>query len=61
MDYTFFQNLTDKIDVAKGDEKKKLEDLRENLLDYVNEVDRQLKNASSNLKPWSRKYSRRKM
>ncbi|MBN1451694.1 MAG: hypothetical protein JW963_11825 [Anaerolineales bacterium] len=42
MDYTFFQNLTDKIDAAKGDEKKKLEDLRENLLEYVNEVDRQL-------------------
>lgn len=42
MDYTFFQNLTEKIDAAKGDEKKKLEELRENLLDYVNEVDRQL-------------------
>jgi len=42
MDYTFFQNLTDKIDAAEGDEKKKLETLREKLLDYVNEVDRQL-------------------
>jgi hypothetical protein len=42
MDYTFFQNLTEKIEVAKGEEKKKLEELRENLLDYVNEVDRQL-------------------
>jgi len=42
MDYTFFQNLTEKIDAAEGKEKKKLEDLRENLLDYVNEVDRQL-------------------
>ena len=42
MDYTFFQNLTDKIDAAKGDEKKNLETLREKLLDYVNEVDRQL-------------------
>ena len=42
MDYIFFQNLTDKIDKAKGEEKKKLEALRETLLDYVNEVDRQI-------------------
>lgn len=42
MDYTFFQNLTEKVDAAKDDEKKKLEDLREKLLDYINEVDRQL-------------------
>ncbi|MGB7874035.1 MAG: CpXC domain-containing protein [Anaerolineales bacterium] len=42
MDYTFFQNLTEKIDAAKGDEKQKLEDLREKLLDYINEVDRQM-------------------
>ncbi len=42
MDYIFFQNLTDKIDQAKGEEKRKLEALRETLLDYVNEVDRQI-------------------
>ena len=42
MDYPFFQTLTEKLDAAKGDEKKKLEELREKLLDYVNEVDRQL-------------------
>lgn len=42
MDYTFFQNLSEKIEAAKGDEKKKLEELREKLLDYVNEVDRQM-------------------
>lgn len=42
MDYTFFQNLSDKLEAAQGDEKKKLEELREKLLDYVNEVDRQL-------------------
>lgn len=51
MDYTFFQNLTEKIDAAKGDEKQKLEELREKLLDYINEVDRQteerLKEAQS--------------
>jgi hypothetical protein len=42
MDYTFFQNLSEKLDKAKGDERQKLENLREKLLDYVNEVDRQL-------------------
>ena len=42
MDYVFFQNLTDMIDKSQGDEKKKLEDLREKLLNYVSEVDRQL-------------------
>lgn len=42
MDYTFFQTLTEKLDAAEGDEKKKLEELREKLLDYINEADRQL-------------------
>lgn len=42
MDYIFFQNLTEKIDKAQGKEKKNLEALREKLLDYVNEVDRQI-------------------
>ncbi len=42
MDYTFFQTLTEKLEAAQGDEKKKLAELREKLLDYVNEVDRQL-------------------
>jgi hypothetical protein len=42
MDYVFFQNLTEKIDKASGDEKKKLEQLREKTLDYVNELDKQL-------------------
>lgn len=42
MDYTFFQTLTEKLDAAEGDEKKKLEQLREKLLDYVQETDRQL-------------------
>jgi hypothetical protein len=42
MDYTFFQTLTEKIDKAAGEEKKKLEGLREKALDYVNEVDKQL-------------------
>jgi len=42
MDYTFFQNLTGMIDKAAGDEKKKLESLREKLLNFVSEVDKQL-------------------
>jgi hypothetical protein len=42
MDYVFFQNLTEKIDKAKGDEQKRLEALREKALDYVNELDKQL-------------------
>ena len=42
MDYTFFQNLTNMIDKASGDEKKKLEDLRTKLLDLTNEIDKQL-------------------
>ncbi len=42
MDYTFFQNLTSMIDKSSGDEKKKLESLREKLLDFTNEIDRQI-------------------
>ncbi|HUH98620.1 MAG TPA: CpXC domain-containing protein [Anaerolineales bacterium] len=42
MDYTFFQNLTEMIDRASGDPKKKLEDLRTKLLDLTNELDKQL-------------------
>jgi hypothetical protein len=42
MDYSFFQELTDRIDKLQGDEKKRLEDLRERLLDYINEIDKQM-------------------
>ncbi len=42
MDYSFFQMLTDKIEKATGDEKTKLENIRERLLDFTNEVDRQM-------------------
>jgi hypothetical protein len=42
MDYTFFQLLTDKIDKAQGDEKTKLEALREKLLELTNEIDKQM-------------------
>ena len=42
MDYTFFQNLTNIIDKSSGDEQKRLENLRERLLDHVNDIDKQL-------------------
>lgn len=42
MDYLFFQNLSERIDRASGEEKKRLETLREKLLEYVNEIDRQI-------------------
>lgn len=42
MDYVFFQTLTDKIEKASGEEKSRLEHVREKLLDYTNEVDRQI-------------------
>ena len=42
MDYSFFQTLTERIEKASGDEKTKLEAVREKLMDYTNEVDRQI-------------------
>ncbi len=42
MDYQFFQLLTDKIEKATGDEKTRLETMREKLLDYTNEMDKQI-------------------
>lgn len=42
MDYQFFQLLTDKIDKATGDEKTRLESIREKLLDFTNEMDKQI-------------------
>lgn len=43
LDYVFFQQLTERIDGEKDAEKRKqLDDLRERLLDYVNEIDRQI-------------------
>jgi hypothetical protein len=42
MDYSFFQTLTDKIEKSSGEEKTKLEHVREKLLDYTNEADRQI-------------------
>jgi hypothetical protein len=42
MDYVFFQNLTEKIDKSLGEEKTKLEGIREKLLDFINEVDKKM-------------------
>ena len=40
LDYAFFQTLTDKIDQSQGDEKARLEGLRERLLHIVEAVDK---------------------
>ena len=42
MDYQFFQLLTEKIEKASGEEKAKFESIREKLLDFTNELDKQL-------------------
>ncbi|NOH04233.1 MAG: hypothetical protein HND47_20790 [Chloroflexi bacterium] len=42
MDYVFFQNLSERIDKASGDEKARLEGIRTKLLEYVNDMDKQL-------------------
>jgi hypothetical protein len=42
MDYQFFQMLSERIDKASGDEKTRLESIREKLLDFTNEIDKQM-------------------
>lgn len=43
LDYVFFQQLTERVDAEKDDEKRKqLEGKRERLLQYINELDRQM-------------------
>jgi hypothetical protein len=42
MDYQFFQILTERIEKASGDEKAKLESIRDRVLDFTNEVDKQM-------------------
>jgi hypothetical protein len=42
MDYQFFQMLSERIDKASGEEKARLESIREKLLDFTNEIDRQM-------------------
>lgn len=40
LDYSFFQILTERIDRASGDDRLKLEDLRNKILDYTNQLDK---------------------
>jgi hypothetical protein len=42
MDYQFFQLLSEKIDKASSEEKARLESMREKLLDFTNEIDKQM-------------------
>jgi hypothetical protein len=42
MDYQFFQLLSERIEKASGEEQARLESIREKLLDFTNEVDKQL-------------------
>jgi len=42
MDYQFFQLLSERIDKASGEEKTRLESVREKLLEYTNEIDKQM-------------------
>ena len=42
MDYQFFQMLTEKIENATGEEKTKLESIRDKVLDFTNEIDKQM-------------------
>ena len=42
MDYVFFQNLSEKIEKATGEEKARLESVREKTLGFVAEVDKQM-------------------
>jgi hypothetical protein len=42
LDYSFFQILTERIEKANDDERASLETLRENLLDFTNQIDKAL-------------------
>ena len=42
MDYQFFQLLSERINKATGDERARLQSIREKLLNFTNEVDKQL-------------------
>ena len=46
MDYTFFQLLSDRIDRARGDGRSRLVELRENLLNWTSELDKQVEARS---------------
>jgi hypothetical protein len=42
MDYSFFQTLSEKIEQSSGDEKSRMEGIREKLLEFTSEADKQI-------------------
>ncbi len=46
IDYTFFQLLSEKIDQSKGEEKQKLTDLREALVNLTQEIDKMIQESA---------------
>jgi hypothetical protein len=40
LDYSFFQILTEQLDKTSGEDRKKLEQLREKILEYTNQIDK---------------------
>jgi hypothetical protein len=42
IDYTFYQQLTDRIDAAEGQERERLETLRDKLLEFTSQLDEQV-------------------
>jgi len=48
LDYTFFEQLSTKINSTNGDEKKRLEDLRDHLLELTKEIDRVMQEEIAN-------------
>lgn len=42
LDYLFFQSLSERIETKSGDERKKLESLREKLLDITRQIDQRV-------------------
>ena len=47
LDYNFFQILSERIDAAEGDEKEKLTELREKLLEMVQEIDQTMQKQTA--------------
>jgi hypothetical protein len=47
LDYNFFQILSERIDAAEGDEKEKLTELREKLLEMVQEIDQAMQKQTA--------------
>jgi hypothetical protein len=48
MDYQFFQQLSEMVDAAEGEEKERLTNLRETLLETTSQIDKQVQERISN-------------